>query len=134
MVSFIGLKIIKKFNILWFCFICIQLNFQKLQTSARTDAAPDARLFSHLIKFSKRGVILILSKIHFICSLKFKTLPHFFFLSDLVKTKLNQHVIKSIFLTNQLNLMFSKDSRFQSREGWKIWTLFYWKPTLLKLF
>ena len=45
-----------------FFLIYIQLNVQKLQTSARTDAAPDARLFSHLVKFSKRGVILILSK------------------------------------------------------------------------
>ena len=38
---------------------------QKLQTSAHTDAAPDARLFSNFVKFSKRGVILILSKTHF---------------------------------------------------------------------
>ena len=63
MISFIGLKIIKSYNILLYCFICIQLNSQKLQTSARTDAAPDARLFSHLVRFSKRGVILILSKL-----------------------------------------------------------------------
>ena len=55
----------KNYNILLFSFICIQLNFQKLQTSARTDAAPDARLFSHLVRFSKKSVISILSKTHF---------------------------------------------------------------------
>ena len=63
---FFGLKIIKiNRNFLLFHFICIQLNFQKLQTSAHTDAAPDARLFSHLVRFSKRSVILILSKTYF---------------------------------------------------------------------
>ena len=41
-------------NILLFCFICIQLNFKKLQTSARTDATPDARLFSNLGKVFKK--------------------------------------------------------------------------------
>ena len=65
MISYIKLNIIKKYNILGFSFICNQLNFQKLQTSARTDAAPDARLLSHLVKFSKRSVILIPSKTQF---------------------------------------------------------------------
>ena len=55
----------KKLRYFMICFICIQLNFQKLQTSAHTDADPDARLFSHLVKFPKRYVILILSKTHF---------------------------------------------------------------------
>ena len=63
MISFIGLNKTKKYNILSLCFICIQQNFQNLQTSACTDAAPDARLFSHFVKF-KKGVILILSKTH----------------------------------------------------------------------
>ena len=36
------------------CFIYIQQNVQKLKTSARTDAAPNARLFSHLVSFSKK--------------------------------------------------------------------------------
>ena len=49
-------------------FICIELNFQKLQISARTDATPNAKLFSHKVKFSKIGVILILSKTHFRCT------------------------------------------------------------------
>ena len=40
------------------CFICIQLNFQKLQTSAHTDASPDARLFSHLVKVFKKKCYL----------------------------------------------------------------------------
>ena len=55
----------KNSNILGFCFICIKLSFQKLQTSACTDVAPDARVFSHLVKFSKRGVDFILPKTHF---------------------------------------------------------------------
>ena len=42
-----------------------KFHFQNLQTSACTDAAPDARHFSHLVKFSKKGVILILSKTQF---------------------------------------------------------------------
>ena len=59
------LLVLKNYNILLFCFICTQLNFQMLQTSSRTDAAPDARLFINLVKFFKRGVILILSKTQF---------------------------------------------------------------------
>ena len=54
-ISFIKLKIMEKnYNILWFCFICIQLNSQNLQTSVCTYAAPDARFFSHLVKFKKK--------------------------------------------------------------------------------
>ena len=45
-------------------FLCIQLNFQNLPTSMRTDVAPDAKLVSHLVKFSKRGVIYLRSKTH----------------------------------------------------------------------
>ena len=55
----------KNYNILLFCFICIQLNFQKLQTSARTDAALDVRLFGHLVKPSKKCFISVMSKTQF---------------------------------------------------------------------
>ena len=41
----------KKLNyFMIFFFICIQLNFQKLQTSALTDATPDAGFFCHFKK------------------------------------------------------------------------------------
>ena len=39
-------------------YLCIQLNFQKLKTSAGTIAAiaaPDEKLFCHLVKFSKKN-------------------------------------------------------------------------------
>ena len=53
MISFIGLKIM------------YSTKFPKAANFRAKDAAPDARLFSHLVKFSKWGVILILSKTHF---------------------------------------------------------------------
>ena len=56
----------KKYNYFFkTCFIYIQLNGQKLPTSARTDAGPDARLLVHLVKPSRKGFISILSKTHF---------------------------------------------------------------------
>ena len=42
--------ILKKLQYFMFLFYVYSTKFQKLQTSARTDLAPDARLFSHLAK------------------------------------------------------------------------------------
>ena len=50
----------KKLYILWFCWIYIQLNGQKLPTSQRTCATHDARLLVCLVKPS--NFFLILSK------------------------------------------------------------------------
>ena len=61
-------------------------------------------------------------------------LPQIIFLSVLVKNKSKPHIFKSIFFLNQFNLMFSKNCGFRSWKGWNIQTLFYWKPTPLKLF
>ena len=133
------------YDFFYWIFLCIQVNCQKLQTSARRDVAPDANLFSHLVKFSKRGFIFTLSITHFryqckfislqlfnlifdiLCQItpppllpitvfislrpfKIQILPQIFSPSYLVKTKLNPH--KSIFLKNQVNLMFSKNCGF----------------------
>ena len=63
MISFIGLKIIKKLQYFIILFHMYSTKFPKAANFPSTDAAPDARLFSHLVRFSKRGVILILSKL-----------------------------------------------------------------------
>ena len=53
MISFIGLKKLKYSMI---CFIYIKQNVQKLKTSARTDAAPDARLLVIWLIFQKKAL------------------------------------------------------------------------------
>ena len=44
----------KKYN-LWFCFIYIQLNGQKMPSSECTDATHDAWVLVHLVKPSKKN-------------------------------------------------------------------------------
>ena len=70
----------------------------------------------------------------FICFSPFKIpiLPQFFFLSDLVKTKLNLHIFKCIFFKSAQSDVF-KEMWVSILKGLKHPNIVYWKPTPLKL-